>query len=92
MTMHYVATSGIPAVAHCKFLARLFENMGLVGWVHVPVLFVAYNLYPICRAMVYLSHGVTEHMGRYAQFATLLADSGLCVFGHDHGGDGKGCS
>ena len=35
------------------------------------------------RALVFISHGVTEHMGRrYAQLATLLADS---VFGHDHG-------
>ena len=38
------------------------------------------------RALVFISHGVTEHMGRrYAQLATLLADSGACVFGHDHG-------
>ena len=39
----------------------------------------------MCRAMVYIAHGVTEHMGRYNEFAILLADSGLCVFGHDHG-------
>ena len=38
-----------------------------------------------CRALVCISHGVTEHMGRYEQLAQLLADSGFCVFGHDHG-------
>ena len=48
----------------------------------------------VCRKLVllslilyvFISRGVTEHMGRrYAQLATLLADSGACVFGHDHG-------
>lgn len=39
----------------------------------------------LCRAMVYISHGVTEHMGRYEQLAQVLTDSGVCVFGHDHG-------
>ena len=34
---------------------------------------------------MYISHGVTEHMGRYDELATSLAESGLCVFGHDHG-------
>ena len=39
----------------------------------------------VCRALVYISHGVTEYMGRYETLAQLLADSGLFVFGHDHG-------
>jgi acylglycerol lipase len=50
-----------------------------------------YSWYPSsnpARAMVYIAHGVTEHMGRYDEFAILLADSGLCVFGHDHVGHG----
>ena len=38
-----------------------------------------------------ISHGVTEYMGRYEQLAQLLADTGICVFGHDHGIYTKQC-
>lgn len=37
------------------------------------------------RALLCISHGVTEHMGRYDQLAQLLAENGIFVFGHDHG-------
>ena len=39
----------------------------------------------ICRALVFISHGVGEHMGRYEELGTFLAHNGILVFGHDHG-------
>ena len=38
---------------------------------------------------VQLVHGVSEHIGRYDEFARFLADSGYVVFGNDHIGHGK---
>lgn len=37
------------------------------------------------RAMLYVSHGVGEHMDRYDELGTNLAENGVLVFGHDHG-------
>lgn len=37
------------------------------------------------RAMLYVSHGVGEHMERYDELGTYLAENGVLVFGHDHG-------
>lgn len=36
-----------------------------------------------------ISHGMTEHIMRYDQFARFLADQGFVVIGHDHLGHGK---
>ncbi len=40
-------------------------------------------------ALLYLSHGVGEHMGRYDALASSLAAEGILVFGHDHVGHGQ---
>lgn len=39
----------------------------------------------LCRALVYISHGVGEYMGRYDELGAYLSQNGLLVFGHDHG-------
>ncbi len=40
-------------------------------------------------ALLYLSHGVCGHMGRYDALASSLAAEGILVFGHDHVGHGQ---
>lgn len=40
-------------------------------------------------AVVQLSHGMIEHIGRYEEFASFLAKRGFAVIGHDHVGHGK---
>ena len=41
---------------------------------------------PICyRALLYVAHGVGEHMGRYEKLGQFLAENGILVYGHDHG-------
>ena len=40
------------------------------------------------RAVVQLSHGMSEYAARYAPFATACADAGVAVYGHDHRGHG----
>jgi alpha-beta hydrolase superfamily lysophospholipase len=41
------------------------------------------------RAVVNLVHGVAEHAGRYARFASALNDAGIAVFAEDHRGHGE---
>lgn len=41
------------------------------------------------RAAVQLVHGISEHMGRYDDFARFLNDRGFAVLGHDHLGHGR---
>ena len=43
----------------------------------------------IPKAIVQIVHGVSEHMGRYDEFAIFLNDYGYEVLGHDHPGHGK---
>lgn len=40
------------------------------------------------RGIVQIVHGVSEHMGRYDEFAKFLNDYGFEVWGHDHPGHG----
>ena len=40
------------------------------------------------RAVLVLSHGVSEHILRYEAFAEYLAERGIAVAGHDHLGHG----
>lgn len=40
-------------------------------------------------AVLQLSHGMMEHIGRYDHFACWMADRGIAVIGHDHLGHGK---
>ena len=46
-------------------------------------------IYSLCclRALVYMSHGVAEHMGRYQQLGQKLSENGILAEGHDHGED-----
>jgi len=38
-----------------------------------------------CRALVFICHGLGEHVRCYDSHAKMLADQGYLVFGHDHG-------
>jgi alpha-beta hydrolase superfamily lysophospholipase len=38
---------------------------------------------------VQITHGFSEHMGRYAELAGALNEAGWSVFGHDHRGHGE---
>ena len=40
------------------------------------------------RAILQLTHGMVEYIGRYEQLARYLADRGILVVGHDHLGHG----
>lgn len=40
-------------------------------------------------ALFQIAHGVSEHIGRYDEFARFLAEKGFVVFGNDHIGHGK---
>ena len=41
------------------------------------------------RAVLQISHGVSEHIARYAPLARFLTGHGLAVVGHDHLGHGR---
>ncbi len=41
------------------------------------------------KGHIHLLHGMSEHIGRYAEFAHYLAGQGYVVSGHDHRGHGK---
>lgn len=41
------------------------------------------------RALVFLSHGFSEHLGLYQEVGTFLSDEGFLAFGHDHIGHGS---
>ena len=41
------------------------------------------------KGIVLILHGVAEHIGRYAEFASYLAERGYVVCGNDHLGHGK---
>jgi alpha-beta hydrolase superfamily lysophospholipase len=41
------------------------------------------------RGVIQLSHGIAEHMGRYEEYATVLAQAGYYVVGADHLGHGR---
>ncbi len=41
------------------------------------------------RAVLQISHGMVEHIGRYEEFAQELTRHGYVVVGHDHLGHGK---
>lgn len=41
---------------------------------------------PAPRGLVYIAHGLAEHIARYDRFAGALNDMGLSVAGHDHRG------
>ena len=39
----------------------------------------------LLRALLFVVHGVGEHMGRYNELIEVLIQSGILVFGHDQG-------
>lgn len=41
------------------------------------------------KAVLQMCHGMAEHIERYHDFATFLAQNGYCVVGHDHLGHGR---
>lgn len=41
------------------------------------------------KAIVYIVHGIGEHIGRYTHVAQYLNGRGYAVFGHDHRGHGR---
>ncbi|MFO7978757.1 MAG: alpha/beta hydrolase [Bacteroidales bacterium] len=41
------------------------------------------------RAIIQIVHGMTEHMGRYHDFARYMASQGIAVYLHDHPGHGQ---
>ncbi len=41
------------------------------------------------KGVIELVHGMEEHIGRYDEFASFLANNGFIVVGHDHLGHGK---
>ena len=41
------------------------------------------------RAVLQITHGMIDHVGRYCEFAKALAAQGIVVYGHDHLGHGK---
>lgn len=41
------------------------------------------------KAAVQIAHGYAEHIGRYEDFASKLAEAGIVVYGNDHRGHGK---
>src|SRR5690625_1954277 len=41
------------------------------------------------QAIVQLSHGMVEHIGRYDEFATYLMNQRIIDYGNDHRGHGK---
>ena len=58
----------------------------LIALVLIPVLCMTLLVSIVfhCRALLYLSHGVGEYMGRYEQLGQLLASHDVITFGHDH--------
>lgn len=41
------------------------------------------------KAILQILHGMVEYIDRYHEFASYLADRGICVVGHDHLGHGQ---
>ncbi|XP_065184819.1 monoglyceride lipase-like [Sycon ciliatum] len=41
------------------------------------------------KGIVYLSHGVSEHIERYGEMAAWFTDIDMVVYGHDHVGHGR---
>lgn len=41
------------------------------------------------KAIIQLSHGMAEHIGRYEEFGKIFAQKGYLVFGNDHRGHGQ---
>lgn len=62
-------------------LTSLADGLPLHGYTWLPA-----NAAP--QAVVVIAHGMAEHAGRYARFATALNAAGFAVYGFDHRGHG----
>lgn len=62
-----------------------FKSSNKVNRVHV----VAWVPKNTPKAILQISHGMIEHIGRYDEFAWYLCDRGIMVVGHDHLGHGR---
>jgi len=53
----------------------------------LPLLLLAYtdNFCSFSRAIIFISHGITEHSGRFHKLATFLQEHQFSVHAHDHG-------
>ena len=71
---------------HVRVHVDLSRKLGTYMYMYIyTCTCTVYILVLSYRALLYISHGVTEYMGWYEEVAQLLADSGIYVFGHDHG-------
>ncbi|WP_163536516.1 alpha/beta hydrolase [Gracilibacillus sp. YIM 98692] len=48
-----------------------------------------WNSFQPAKAVIQIAHGMTEHIGRYQEFAQYLMEKGFIVYGNDHRGHGK---
>lgn len=64
-----------------KFLARFSHPVVISVIIQY---FCCEHVLP-CRALLYISHGVGEYMGRYEKLGQFLSEHDIFVFGHDHG-------
>ena len=64
-------------------LPSKLEGTTLVGKVYTPI--VRAN----AKAVFQIAHGMAEHIERYEEFCTFLAENGYAVYIHDHAGHGK---
>lgn len=65
--------------------AERFEFTGANGKILPAVIWRPENI----RAVLQVVHGTTEHMGRYGEFAALMAEHGVAVAGFDLRGHGR---
>jgi alpha-beta hydrolase superfamily lysophospholipase len=64
------------------------ERFELRGNDNFPVACVKWSNPRNVRGVVQISHGLGEHMGRYADLAKVLVEDDLVVYGNDHRGHG----
>lgn len=67
-------------VRQIEFKSTNGENT-VFGWLYIPA--------EPARAVVQISHGMAEHMGRYHEFMRFLAQNGYIACGIDHIGHGR---
>ena len=53
------------------------------GYVLYRALVIIVKFLISLRALLFVAHGVGEHMGRYNELIEVLIQSGILVFGHD---------
>lgn len=79
----YVCFNHVTYNTHPSTFMMFIQVFFVYTWLLINCILCFYSIHS--RALVFISHGVTEHMGRYNSLAQFLTDSGILVFGHDHG-------